>query len=171
MKPVTLTTAVVLALAATSSAAQEAPASPAQAPTPEAAAKFIDSVLMNGVAKIIYLDSPDQYAGGYAPADVRTADCKTVVTGPAGTVQRIFEIDWRSYVVADSLFAAGVTNRPAVRVLVKTNVQFVMTSSGTRSTQTVGVAVEPGPEELKNRLTRAMEFYGKSCAPKLDGPF
>ena len=178
MKPATLATAVALALAATSSAAQEAPASSAQAPTPEAAARFIDSVIGNGVSTVFNLESRGSGAGGGAVESVSTVDCKTVVLerGNGGDWRPAVEVDWRSYVEANSFYKPDIDDRWGARVLARTTRKLIGVADPSKVNrysveQFVGMVVEPGAEALKDRLVRAMEFYGKSCAPKLDGPF
>jgi hypothetical protein len=152
-------------------AAQTATASP----TPEAAAKFIDTVLGNGVAKVGRLPDANNYTGLFPPESSQTADCKTVVRYKNESYGRgVLEIDWRTFVAANSFFNATVTDRWGVRALARTSYNLIGDDGEANpySAETVvGVMLEPGTEELKDRLIRAVDFYGKSCAPKLDGPF
>ena len=157
-------------------AAQEAPSS-TPAPTPEAAARFIDTVIGNGVAKVGHLDSSTQFSGAEAVESSQTSFCETTIRYQAGSYGRtVLEIDWRTFVGANSFFAASITDRWAARLLAKTKSKLTAKDDITEVNEYslksyIGVVVEPGTEELKDRLIRAMEFYGKSCAPKLDGPF
>ena len=156
--------------------AQEAPSS-TPAPTPEAAARFIDTVIGNGVAKVGYLDSSTQFSGAEAVESSRTSLCETTILYPTGSYGRtVIKIDWRNFVGANSFFAASITDRWAARLLAQTTRMLTENYDVTKVNEYsiknhIGVVVEPGTEELKDRLIRAMEFYGKSCAPKLDGPF
>ena len=141
--------------------------------TPEAAAKFIDTVLGNGVAKIGWLDTSTSFSGEKIAESVETKDCRTTISHPKGSYDRtVLEINWRSFVGSNSFFNATVLDRWAARILAKTIKMDVKNSDDTfESTDYIGVVVEPGTEAMKDRLIRAFEVYGKSCTPLQDSPF
>ena len=180
MKPEIIIAAMVLAMAGTSHAvAQDAAAS--QAPTPEAAAKFIDTVLGSGGVKAAELSNPNTFTGAISVEGARTGNCRTVIFSPSRSPLNDrwrLEVDWRKFVAANSFFPADANlNRWVVRLLASTAENLADKDDIDKldpkyeTEQFIGIAIETGTEELKDRLIRAMEFYGKSCAPQLDGPF
>ena len=143
------------------------------AQTPEAAAKFIDTVLGNGVTKIGWLDHGTQFSGDEIAEKVETKDCRTMISHPKGASHRIMlDISWRTFVGSNSFFSASVQDRWAARIMARTSKMTVKLSDDTfESTDYIGVVVEPGTEAMKDRLIRAFEVYGNSCTPLQDSPF
>ena len=170
MRPLTQLAVFGLALGLANPAAAQTAATPAQ--TPEAAARFIDTVLGNGVAKIGWLDHSTQFSGDKIAESVETKDCRTVISRPKSSSDgAVLAIDWHTFVGSNSFFAPVVQDRWAARIMAKTT-KVTLKSEGTfESTDYIGVVVEPGTEAMKDRLIRAFEVYGKSCTPLQDSPF
>jgi hypothetical protein len=140
--------------------------------TPEAAARFIDTVLGNGVTKVAWLDHGTQFSGADTVETMVTANCKTTLSHPKGAYERItLEIDWRTFVGSNSFFTAEVQDRWAARIMAKTEKETARDGETLETKQYIGVVVEPGTEAMKDRLIRAFEVYGKSCTPLQDSPF
>jgi hypothetical protein len=174
-------TLIIAAALGVVSVAPAAAQSPAAEPTPEAAAKFIDTVLASGVIlRAAGLSETTSFSGAIKVEGGRTRNCKTVIFSPVRSDLNDrwrLEIDWRKFASAAPFFPPEVKDRWIVRVLASTTENLAgkddidRLDAAYETKQFIGAVVEPPTEEMQNRLIRAMEFYGKSCAPVIDGPF